>query len=82
LEQSVKDGESQAYDLAMLQDRVLMRQGKKQIYGSQVVFNKTGEPVFYPIEDERNVNARRKKVGLEPLEEYAKFFGIEYKSPQ
>ena len=56
-----------------------MRQGKNQIYGSQVVNSKTGELVFYPIEDEKNVNIRRAKVGLQPIEEYAKYFGIEYK---
>jgi hypothetical protein len=58
-----------------------MRQGKKQIYGSQVVFSKTGEPEFYPIDDEKNVNIRRKKVGMQPIEEYAKYFGIDYKPP-
>lgn len=81
MQKSVDEGESSASDFAMLQDRVLMRQGKKQIYGSQVVFSKTGEQVFYPIEDEKNVNARRAKVGLQPIEEYAKYFGIDYKLP-
>lgn len=68
--------------MAMMQDRILMREGKKQIYGSQVVYNKTGEQIFYPIEDETNVNIRREKVGLQPLEEYAKYFGIDYKLPK
>jgi len=82
LQKSVEQGESRPADLALLQDRVLMRQGKKQIYGSQVVFNKTtGAQEFYPIEDEKNVNIRREKVGLQPMEEYAKHFGIDYKLP-
>jgi len=82
MEQSVTEGESRPVDLAMLQDRILMRQGKKQLYGSQVVFNKiTGDQEFYPIEDERNVNVRRAKVGMIPLEEYATYFGIDYKLP-
>jgi len=55
-----------------------MRQGKNQLYGSQVVYSKTGEQMFYPIEDEKNVNIRRAKMGLQPLEEYAKLFGITY----
>jgi hypothetical protein len=58
-----------------------MRKGEKQIYGSQVVFSKTGEQEFYPIEDEKNVNIRREKVGLPPIEEYAKYFSIKYKLP-
>ena len=79
--QSVEQGESRASDLAYLEDRILMRQGKKQLYGSQVVFNNTGGQEFYPIEDEKNVNVRRKNVGLQPLEEYASYFGIDYKLP-
>jgi len=27
---------------------------------------------IYPIEDVKNVNKRREKIGLEPIEEYAK----------
>jgi hypothetical protein len=80
LQESANKGESSPADAAMLQDRILMRKGKKQIYGSQVVFNKTGGQEFYPIEDEKNVNMRRAKAGLEPIEEYAKYFGIDYQS--
>ena len=44
LMKSVIDSQSRASDLALLQDRILMRQGKKQIYGSQIVPNgKTGK---------------------------------------
>ena len=82
LMQSVADSESRAMDLAYLQDRVLMRENKKQIYGSQLVpDNDTGGWKFYPIEDEKNVNIRRAKIGLEPMEEYAKNFGLDYKLP-
>lgn len=82
LEQSVSDSESRPVDLAYLQDRVLMRRGEKQIYGSQVILNKTGGQEFYPIADEKNVNIRRAKIGLGPMEEYAKYFGIDYRLPK
>lgn len=82
LVESVRKGESQPADAALMQDRMLMYQDKKQIYGSQVVFDDNGNPVFHPIEDEKNVNSRRASVGLEPIEEYAKFFGIVYKAPK
>jgi hypothetical protein len=82
LEFSVAAGESNAYDMAMMKDRLFMRRGVKQIYGSQVIFNKTGGQEFYPIEDEKNVNKLRAKVGLEPIEDYAKKFGIEYTAPK
>lgn len=81
LQKSVEEGESRPGSLALMQDRILMRQGKKQIYGSQVIFNKKREQEFYPIEDEKNVNIRRAKIGMQSLEEYAKLFGINYKLP-
>lgn len=82
LQQSVDEGESSATDLALMQDRILMRRGKNQIYGSQVVSDGNGGWKFYPIEDEKNVNIRRAKIGLQPIEEYAKYFSIDYKLPE
>jgi hypothetical protein len=83
MEESVAMGESNAYDLALLQDRVLMRQGKKQLFGSQVVRDESnGQWKFYPIQDEQYVNARRAKVGLRPIEEDAEHFGIDFKVEQ
>jgi hypothetical protein len=80
---SVAAGESRAVDLALMEDRIRMRMGKPQIYGSQVRTNKiSGLDEFYPIEDEIHVNERRKKIGLEPLEEYAKRFGMTYELPK
>lgn len=79
---AVKKGKAQPQDLALLEDRILTKQGKEQIYGSQVRQNeKTGKNEFFPIKDEVNVNKRRKSVGLQPLEEYAKYFGIDYILP-
>lgn len=81
--QSVADSESRPVDLAYLQDRIFMRQDKKQVYGTQVWMNpKTGLQEFWPIEDEKNVNIRRKELGMSTLEEYAGYFGIEYKLPK
>ncbi|MET0815765.1 MAG: DUF6624 domain-containing protein [Pseudoxanthomonas sp.] len=62
--------------LALLEDRVRMREGKPQIYGSQLVGN---PPALVPIEDEANVDQRRRAVGLGPLAEYLKLFGLTYR---
>ncbi len=43
---------------------------------------KTGKYEFYPIEREANVDKRRASVGLEPLEQYAKYFGVDYILPK
>jgi hypothetical protein len=78
---AVKKGKAQSGSLALLEDRVALGQGKKQIYGSQITKdNLTGQYMVSPIEDEINVNKRRAAVGLEPIEEYVKQWGIKYKT--
>ena len=79
---AVEKGKAKGENLALLEDRVLTDRGKPQIYGSQVHGTKNGKYVFFPIADERNVNKRRAAVGLEPLEIYARNFGIEYHLPK
>ena len=79
LRASVQSGEARAEDLALLEDRVLMADGKKQRYGSQLQAKDKGGWEFYPIEDEQHVDERRKAVGLPPLAEYAKQLGVEYR---
>ncbi len=77
MREAVQKGDAEAADLALLEDRVLLRNGKKQIYGSQVYTDpKTGKNCFSPIEDVDHVDERRASVGLGPLSEYAKYFGI------
>lgn len=79
---AVKKGNAQAANLALLEDRVALAQGRKQIYGSQIHFdNATGKYFVAPIDDEVNVNKRRAAVGLEPLERYARQWGIIYRVP-
>ena len=83
MREAVKKGKARPQNLALLEDRILTTQGKEQIYGSQVRRNQqTGKFEFFPIKDEVNVNKRRAAVGLQPLEEYAKFFEIEYTPPK
>lgn len=77
--ESAKKGELDMDNLAILQDRILMRNGKKQIYGSQVMYDeKTKKYQVYPIEDEQNVDKLREEAGLMPLYLYLKQFGIDY----
>jgi hypothetical protein len=80
LKEAVRRGEANQDYAALLEDRILMREGKKQSYGSQLHSNEvTKQLELWPIEDEENVDARRASVGLEPLAEYLKRFGLEYK---
>jgi len=68
---AVKQNEASATHMAYLTDRVLVQGGKPQRYGTQFhEINGQLEPLS--IEDEVNVDARRKEVGLPPLAEYVK----------
>lgn len=83
LKEASKKGEARAADAAMLEDRVLVREGKKQIYGTQLHSGPEtgGKLVLSPIEDDEHVDERRASVGMMPLAEYLKHFGMEYKPP-
>ncbi len=80
LERAAAEGEARLPDAAMLEDRIRMREGKKQIYGTQVHSGPEtgGKLELYPIEDEGHVEERRAAVGLPPLAEYLELFGLEY----
>jgi hypothetical protein len=84
IKEAVAQKEARGSDLAMLEDRILTREGKNQIYGTQVRLNQKTELMeLYPIENEGNVDARRAAVGLEPLALYLKkAFGIDYTPPK
>lgn len=77
---AVEEGKASRYHLAMLEDRVEMRNGRPQIYGSQVKVD-NGVSRLWTIKDEETVNERRAAVGMEPLEEYAARFGIDWSPP-
>ena len=62
--------------LAMLEDRVALSSGKKQIYGSQVGRYESGEHYIRPLEDPDNVDKRRADVGLLSLAQYGVFYKI------
>jgi hypothetical protein len=71
MKEAVKNRNAKASSLALLEDRVALRQGKKQIYGSQVSWNmETNEYFVLPLIDPDNVDKRRADVGLPPLERY------------
>jgi outer membrane protein OmpA-like peptidoglycan-associated protein len=49
--------------IAYLEDRVLVKNGQKQLYGTQYKNNK-----LYPINDPDNLNKRRAQIGLAPIQ--------------
>lgn len=82
LRQAVQEGKAQPSHFALMEDRTRVRRGEKQLYGSQLKTDPaTGKYILEPIEDEPNVNKRRAAIGMEPLEQYLKRFGVEYTLP-
>ncbi|WP_095509970.1 DUF6624 domain-containing protein [Rubrivirga marina] len=80
---AVEAGEAEPVWLAYLTDRILVRQGLPQRYGSeQRTDPDTGQRAFYPIEDPAAVDARRAAVGLDPIREYARRIGVPYPPEQ
>lgn len=70
-------GDVERSHLAMLQDRISMREHKPQIYGTQLWNDpSTGKFGLYPIEDPAGVDARRAEVGLQPLADFMRGMGI------
>lgn len=77
MREAVKLGNAYAGSLALLEDRVALKQGKKQIYGSQIgTDNITGVSFVQDLEDPDNVDKRRAEVGLQPLADYVKQWDI------
>ena len=76
MQKEYRAGHLSGPNYALFTDRVLVEDGKPQVYGSRPKpFDQwqAGEPVFYPIEDEVNVDKRRADVGLSSLAEYREF---------
>lgn len=72
-----KDGALAQSQLALMKDRILMDDGKPQIYGSQLY---NGE--LYTLRDASTVDRRRAEVGLEPLKDYLARFNLEFNVEQ
>lgn len=77
MRKAAKEKKAEPSSLALLEDRVALRQGKKQIYGSQI--GGDGKELWVsPLEDPDNVDKRRAEVGLGPLTEYVNHWNIKW----
>jgi hypothetical protein len=63
LEEAVRNGDIAPMYLAMLKDRIDVREGRPQKYGTQ-----RGPDGLCPLQDASRVNEWRKEVGLPPIE--------------
>jgi hypothetical protein len=66
-----------------MEDRILMSEGKPQIYGTQVhKIESNGQFELVETIDPEYLNQRRLKVGFEPIEVYLSNFGIKFNVEQ
>ncbi|MBN4070951.1 hypothetical protein JYT72_00445 [Crocinitomix catalasitica] len=80
---AVRKGNAAGSSLAMLEDRVALAIGDRQIYGSQINQDReTGEYIVSPMIDPENVNSRRAEVGLGTIEEYVSIWDIIWDAEQ
>jgi len=78
IDKQSKKGNVDRKDYAYLYDRIQRNTGGKQLYGTQLSYDKTGNlfdsnnRIIFPADlaDPQHVDERRKEIGLEPLEQY------------
>lgn len=71
---AVEAGEASLLEYAYLTDRVLLHEGRPQVYGTQVT-RRDGAWVPRDLRDPELVDERRAAAGLEPLAKYLGRFG-------
>jgi hypothetical protein len=73
VEQAIKEGNLYRSCYPLLIDRIYMRKGLPQIFGTQLVWNNKREVMeLYRVQNLAEVNKLRKDYGLEPLSDYLK----------
>lgn len=82
MKESVLRNESQPMHYARLIDRILVNDNKPQIYGSQTTNDENGNAIFFEIEKPEYVDKRRKEIGLDEIQSFAKERGIEWNIAQ
>lgn len=65
LQKLAAENEAKTTHAAMMEDRLLTYEGKKQIYGTQATGDSTGASYVWPIKDPDRVNELRKAAGFE-----------------
>ncbi len=79
LREATQKGKADKEGLALMEDRVALGQGKKQIYGSQIGV-KPGSDEYYlrPMIDPDHVDRRRNEMEMSPIQDYLDIWGIRW----
>jgi hypothetical protein len=78
VKEAERQGKTLSSNVAILEDRISMREGRMQRYGSQGFKDKvTGVSYIYPVLDPDKLDERRKSMGLKPMDTYVKGWDLE-----
>jgi len=73
-----KEGNILSSNVAILEDRIAVREGKNQPYGSQGIYDSVNKKnLVYPVKDLKNLDSLRKSRGLPPMKEYEKNWDVD-----
>lgn len=77
MREASKRGDLEPSDLAMLEDRVALKNNRNQIYGTQIGYDETNG-IYYllPVDDPDNLDKRRSQVNLDSIDSYVIDYGI------
>lgn len=74
IEGMVMHGEAEGPAYALMYDRLALKEGRPQRYGSQMSCSDGRYAPTEPLEDRANLDARRAALGLKPYAEYLRMF--------
>ncbi len=79
MKEAVIKGNADSGSLALLIDRIEIREGRKQIYGSQIGTKPDNKTQYVlPLIDPDNVDKRRAEVGLGPISDYVNNWNLSW----
>jgi hypothetical protein len=80
IQDAFRRGDLDGNEVAMLVDRLEVKAGRPQIYGTQLSLS-DGRWVLDPVQDSINVDRRRGELGMPPLQEYLRLVDSVMASP-
>lgn len=72
-----KEGNILSSNVAILEDRIAVREGRPQTYGSQGYYDSLKrKTIIYPLVDAKRLDELRKSRGLDPMKNYQKDWDV------
>lgn len=80
VQDAVEKGEAKKEHVAYLTDRIMVRESKNQLYGTQFKLDKKNNSLsVHKIKDPKNLSKRRKEMELMPFPKYKKMVFASFK---